>query len=78
MEPTMTMDSDFVVHSLWARYSKLLGAAICLVNCLAAVSVGLVWIAEIFVIGGNIFPFVFLFLPISRYLSDCECFFCMV
>jgi hypothetical protein len=64
MEPTMTMGSDFVVRSLWARHSKLFDATIFLVNCFAAVSVGLVWIAEVFVIGESMFPFVFLFLPI--------------
>ncbi len=68
MEPTLETDSDFAGNPVKTRYPKLFGAALFLVNCLAALGAGPVLIAEMFVIGGNLFAFVGLFLPI---LSIC-------
>ena len=59
-----TMDSHFGVRHLEIQYPKLFGTAIFLVNSFAALSAVQVLVAEIFVIGGNMFSLVFLFLPI--------------
>jgi len=52
------------ISTVTARHPKLFGSTIFLVNLLAALSVCQVWIAEMFVIGGILFSFVGLFLPI--------------
>jgi hypothetical protein len=64
MESTMATNSELAVRQLWTRYPKLLGGVIFLVSSLAALSAGLVMVAEIFVIGGNMFAIVGLFLPV--------------
>jgi hypothetical protein len=64
MKSAFATSSNRTVLTLRTLYPKQFGSAIFLSNCLAALSAGPVWIAEVFVIGGNMFAFVGLFLPI--------------